>query len=81
DGVLILSENAGAHEELAPWALSVNPFDIQQQADAIYQALTMHQTERHERIEGLRGQVREHDIGRWIDAQLGDLAALRPVEA
>jgi trehalose 6-phosphate synthase len=81
DGVLILSENAGAHEELAQWALSVNPFDIQQQADAIYQALTMHQSERRERIEGLRGQVREHDIGRWIDAQLGDLAALRPVEA
>jgi trehalose 6-phosphate synthase len=81
DGVLILSENAGAHEELAQWALSVNPFDIQQQADAIYQPQTMHQTERHQRIEGLRGQVREHDIARWIDAQLGDLAALRPVEA
>jgi trehalose 6-phosphate synthase len=81
DGVLILSENAGAHQELSPWALCVNPFDIQAQADAIYQALTMHATERHERIEGLRGQVREHDISRWIDAQLEDLAALRPVEA
>jgi trehalose 6-phosphate synthase len=81
DGVLILSENAGSHEELAPWAISVNPFDIQQQADAIYQALTMHQSERRERIEGLRGQVREHDIAKWIDSQLGDLAALRPVEA
>jgi len=81
DGVLILSENAGAHEELAPWAISVNPFDIQQQADALYQALIMHQSERRDRIEGLRGQVREHDIARWIDAQLGDLAALRPVKA
>jgi trehalose 6-phosphate synthase len=81
DGVLILSENAGSHEELAPWAISVNPFDIQQQADAIYQALTMHQSERRDRIEGLRGHVREHDIARWIDAQLGDLAALRPVKA
>ena len=28
DGVLVLSENAGAHEELAPWALTVNPFDV-----------------------------------------------------
>jgi trehalose 6-phosphate synthase len=81
DGVLILSENAGAHQELSPWALCVNPFDIQAQADAIYQALTMHATERHERIEGLRAQVREHDIARWIDAQLEDLAALRPVKA
>ena len=42
DGVLILSENAGSHQELSPWALCVNPFDIQAQADAIYQALTMH---------------------------------------
>src|SRR6476661_8597217 len=81
DGVLILSENAGAHQELSPWALCVNPFDIQAQADAIYQALTMHATERHERIEGLRGQVREHDISRWIGTQLEDLAALRPVKA
>ncbi len=81
DGVLILSENAGSHQELSPWALCVNPFDIQAQADAIYQALTMHATERHERIEGLRAQVREHDISRWIDTQLEDLAALRPVKA
>jgi trehalose 6-phosphate synthase len=81
DGVLILSENAGAHQELSPWALCVNPFDIQAQADAIYQALTMHATERHDRIEGLRAQVREHDISRWIGTQLEDLAALRPVEA
>jgi trehalose 6-phosphate synthase len=77
DGVLILSENAGAHEELSPWALSVNPFDIQQQADALHQGLMMDENERRERIEGLRGQVREHDIGRWIDDQLADLAALR----
>jgi trehalose 6-phosphate synthase len=81
DGVLILSENAGAHHELSPWALCVNPFDIQQQAEAIYQALTMHGSERRERIEGLRGQVREHDIGRWIDDQLTDLAALRALQA
>ncbi|HVI36828.1 MAG TPA: trehalose-6-phosphate synthase, partial [Gaiellales bacterium] len=81
DGVLILSENAGSQEELSAWALCVNPFDIQAQADAIYQALTMHATERHERIEGLRAQVREHDIARWIDTQLDHLAALRPVKA
>ena len=35
DGVLILSENAGAHEELGEWALTVNPFDVAGQADAI----------------------------------------------
>ncbi len=46
DGVLMLSENTGSHEELADCALSVNPFDIQEQADAIYRALTMDPEER-----------------------------------
>ena len=39
DGVLVLSENAGAHEELGDWALSVNPFDVAGQAEAIHRAL------------------------------------------
>jgi trehalose 6-phosphate synthase len=81
DGVLILSENAGAHAELKDWALCVNPFDLQEQADAIYRGLTMHAAEKRERAEGIRSHVREHDIHRWIDAQLADLAALRPVRA
>ena len=41
DGVSILSENTGAHEELGEWALSVNPFDIKETADSIFRALTM----------------------------------------
>ena len=41
DGVLILSENAGAHEELGEWALSVNPFDVEAQAEAIHAAIEM----------------------------------------
>ena len=39
DGVSILSENTGAHEELGEFALSVNPFDIQELADSIHAAL------------------------------------------
>ena len=46
DGVSILSENTGAHEELGEFALSVNPFDVQEQADAIHRALTMAPEER-----------------------------------
>ena len=41
DGVSILSENTGAHEELGEFALTVNPFDVQELADSIYAALTM----------------------------------------
>src|SRR5882757_5779447 len=40
-GVSLLSENTGAHEELGEFSLSVNPFDVQEQADAIHRALTM----------------------------------------
>src|SRR6476469_1184415 len=41
NGVSILSENTGAHEELGEFALSVNPFDVQELADALYSALVM----------------------------------------
>ena len=52
DGVSILSENTGAHEELGEFALSVNPFDIQELADSIHAALTMAPAERARRAEG-----------------------------
>jgi trehalose 6-phosphate synthase len=72
DGVLVLSENAGAHEELGRWALSVNPFDVSGQADAIHRALELPQGERRRRLDGLRSHVREHDLGAWIDSLLAD---------
>jgi trehalose 6-phosphate synthase len=73
DGVLILSENAGAHEELGAWALSVNPFDIAAQAEAIHTALTMPRKERRARLEAIREHVRTNDISAWIETQLEDL--------
>jgi trehalose 6-phosphate synthase len=73
DGVLILSENAGAHEELGQWALSVNPFDLEEQARAIHTAIEMPRAERHQRIESIREHVRSHDVAAWLDAQLEDL--------
>jgi trehalose 6-phosphate synthase len=75
DGVLILSENAGAHEELGDWALSVNPFDVAGQADAIHRALEMPADERRERLAAIRSWVREHDLFGWIEVQLQALDA------
>src|SRR4051794_4483384 len=77
DGVLILSENAGAHAELGEWALSVNPFDVAGQAEAIHAALSMGESERHARLEAIRAHVREHDVSGWIEAQLADLDRCR----
>ncbi|MGB2953152.1 MAG: trehalose-6-phosphate synthase [Gaiellaceae bacterium] len=73
DGVVILSENAGVHEELAEWVLTVNPFDLAAQADAIDSALRMPEAERRERLEGIRAHVREHDLAAWIEAHLAVL--------
>jgi trehalose 6-phosphate synthase len=73
DGVLVLSENAGAHEELGEWALTVNPFDVAAQADAIHRALELPRAERRARAEAVRAHVREHDLEAWLLAQLADL--------
>ena len=81
DGVLVLSENAGAHEELAEWALTVNPFDVTGQAEAMREALEMSGDERRERLHGLRAHVREHDLAEWVDSQLGDLDRARASHA
>ncbi len=75
EGVSILSENTGAHEELGEYALSVNPFDIQELADSIHAALTMSIGERRRRRAGLVDIVTSRDPGDWIDDQLADIRA------
>jgi trehalose 6-phosphate synthase len=73
DGVVVLSENAGAHAELGDWALTVNPFDVAGQAEAIHEGLTLDQGERHRRLESIRAHVRAHDVNEWLDLQLAAL--------
>jgi trehalose 6-phosphate synthase len=73
DGVLVLSENAGVHEEIGQWALTINPFDIYGQAQAIYEAIQMAPDERARRVEAIRDHVRTHAVEAWIGAQLADL--------
>jgi trehalose 6-phosphate synthase len=73
NGVLLLSENAGAHAELGEWALTVNPFDVTAQAVAIHQALEMASEERRRRLEATKEQVRGHDVTAWSDGLLADV--------
>jgi trehalose 6-phosphate synthase len=77
DGVLILSENAGAYEELGDWALGVNPFDVAGQARAIHEALSMAPEERRRRRDAICAWVRAHDIERWIRLQLDAIDEVR----
>jgi trehalose 6-phosphate synthase len=75
DGVVMLSENTGAHEELGDCTLSVNPFDIQEQADTIHRALTMAPEERRLRASRLKEIIAARDPGDWVDEQLADIRA------
>ncbi|CAN5497318.1 glycosyltransferase family 20 protein [soil metagenome] len=72
-GVSVLSENTGAHEELSEYSLTVNPFDVQETADALHEALTMSASERERRMEGLKAIVTKRDPGEWVDDQLADI--------
>jgi trehalose 6-phosphate synthase len=81
DGVIVLSENAGAHEELRGHVLSINPFDVEATAEAMYVGLTMAVGERHILNHGAREVVRANDITRWISNQVQDLRDLVPPAA
>jgi trehalose 6-phosphate synthase/phosphatase len=72
DGVLILSEFAGAADELTD-ALLVNPYDIDGTAEAIHRALTMDPAERRRRMRALREQVSANDVHRWVSTFLETL--------
>ena len=75
-GVLILSETTGAHEQLAPGALSVSPSDIEGTMQALHQALTMSSEERESRAATLANIIETEDITNWIYGQLKDIKTL-----
>ncbi len=77
NGVLILSRFAGASRELKD-ALLVNPYDIEQVAEAIHYALTMDGEEQTARMFRMRELVQEHNVYRWAAELVGELARLHP---
>jgi trehalose 6-phosphate synthase len=79
DGVLILSQFTGASRELKD-ALIVNPYDIEQMADAICLALRMPLEERLGRMRRMRTNVRDYNIYRWAGKLIAELARLRLVD-
>lgn len=71
-GVLVLSEFAGAAEELSG-AVRVNPYDSEAVADALHQALSMGAEERRRRMAAMKRHLREYDVERWARGLLGAL--------
>ena len=78
-GVLILSEFAGAAHELSH-AIQVNPYDVDQVANAINRALEMPDDERRARIHAMQGRLRKQDSGAWARRFLKDLEKVPPPE-
>jgi len=75
-GVLILSCFTGAAREL-PDALQVNPYDIDQTAEAIRAALEMNSDEKQLRMQRMRKEVREHNVYRWAASLIGEVCDVR----
>ncbi|MBE0428600.1 MAG: trehalose-6-phosphate synthase [Thermoleophilia bacterium] len=75
NGVIILSENAGAHEELGDFCITVNPFDLESQSRAIHQALSMPEDDKNRMAGKIRDTVRNNDIHKWIETQFVDIKA------
>jgi trehalose 6-phosphate synthase/phosphatase len=80
DGVLVLSEFAGAAAELSE-ALFVNPYDVEATALALHRALTMGREERRTRMAILRQRVMTYDVQRWAEAFVSRLDAVGTVDA
>jgi trehalose 6-phosphate synthase len=73
DGVLVLSRQAGAWEELEPGAIGIDPLDVEGTAAALYEALHLRPAQRRERAQRLRGIIRSNDLAAWFDRLLGDI--------
>lgn len=74
DGVLVLSEFAGAADELTR-AMIVNPYDVDGLAESLHYALRMPAAERRERMLALRAHVMANDVSKWSNRFLAQLAS------
>jgi trehalose 6-phosphate synthase len=75
-GVLILSCFTGAARELRD-ALQVNPYDIDQTAEAIRTALEMNAEEKQQRMQRMRKTIREQNVYRWAAILIGEVCDVR----
>ena len=78
DGVLVLSREAGAFEEIGEWTVGVDPLDVPGQAAALAKAIALPEQERHRMLESVRASVRAHDLDSWAERELVELEERAP---
>ncbi|MGZ8782869.1 MAG: alpha,alpha-trehalose-phosphate synthase (UDP-forming), partial [Gaiellaceae bacterium] len=80
-GVVALSVNAGAYEEIGDWVVPIEPLDVEATSSALELALSLPEADRVTRQEAIRAHVRTHDLEHWIAAQLADLDRASSIRA
>jgi trehalose 6-phosphate synthase len=76
DGVLIISDTAGAYSQLKDGTWAVSPSDVEGTARALYQAVTASKEDRSKWANILKDKVEQEDIANWIDRQIDDISAM-----
>jgi len=75
-GALVLSEFAGAADELRTGALIVNPHDLEGMADALHRALNLNESEQALRMHAMRLKIESHDVYSWAELFAADCATM-----
>jgi trehalose 6-phosphate synthase len=78
DGVLVLSREAGAFEELSDWVVAVDPLDVDGQAAALERAIDLPSEDRRAWLDAIRRHVRTHDVEAWAARELEELDRRAP---
>lgn len=73
NGVLVLSKKAGSYDELGHAAIGISPYNKEETAQALYQALTMPKLERKKRALELKNAIVKHQSKNWISALVEDI--------
>ena len=76
NGILVLSESAGAYEQLQVGALGVAPADLEGTEEALYRALNMSPEERAQRSAAMVEAIERENVTQWLHRQLADIGAL-----
>ena len=80
-GVLVLSEFAGAADQLGNGALLVNPYNLEQVSRALYQGFCMGPEERKRRMRRMRRKIQKEDVFSWCDSFCADIQVESVFEA
>ncbi|NDJ62575.1 MAG: trehalose-6-phosphate synthase [Chloroflexi bacterium] len=80
-GVIVLSEHAGAFNELHDHVLAISPYDVYSTAEALHEGLTMKPQERFRRAEALRNHIKHHSVTAWFYNQVQDAIKALEIEA